>query len=239
MNLVESKPILKIEKEKQGNERQQFNIKRNELVESGKYVVDSDDEFDYVIKKNQVVQNDVVYDNLDYDLDIEKNKKKEEIEKEFVEKQLFDNSEINEALAVFVGLFGYKKNKDGLIVFNSGITKFQVEALLHEWASKSEETFEYLGKICNNKETALGVLSVIVNVINTDNALIRWIRRVNSTMNTNILNKKKKTELLAQLEVATTLEEVQAIDVEKAKQEVQIELAGLTGLNGVEGVEGL
>ena len=44
--------------------------------------------------------------------------------------------------------------------------------------------------------------------------------------------------MLAQLEVATTLEEVQAIDVVKAKQEVQIELAGLTGLNGVEGVEG-
>ena len=64
-------------------------------------------------------------------------------------------------------------------------------------------------------------------------------KEIGAFINLQILNKKKKSELLAQLEVATTLEEVQAIDVEKAKQEVQIELAGLTGLNGVEGVEGL
>ena len=239
MNLIESEAILKIEKEKDGDERQQFNIKRNELVESGKYVEFHDAKYDYVIKKNQVVKGGVVYDNLDYDLDIEKGKKKEEIEKEFAEKQLFDNSEKNEALAVFAGFFGYKKNKDGLVVFNSGITKFQVEAWLDELATKFVENYEYSGKICDNKATTLAFLSVIANVIKTDNPLIRWIRRVNSTMNTNILNKKKKSELLAQLEVATTLEEVQAIDVEKAKQEVQEELAGLTGLNGVEGVEGL
>ena len=209
MNLVESEAILKIEKEKEGDERQQFNIKRNELVESGKGVPFSDAKYDYVIKKNQVVKGGVVYDNLDYDLDIEKGKKKEEIEKEFAEVQMSANTFINKVLRIFVALAGFKVNEEGLVIFNSGVSRLDIRKFF-------EDLFNLLPD--DSKKAGQTVYAFI---------------------NLQILNKKKKSELLAQLEVATTLEEVQAIDVEKAKQEVQIELAGLTGLNGVEGVEGL
>lgn len=236
MNLVESEPILKIEKEKQGDERQQFNIKRNELVESGKYVGFPDAKYDYVIKKNQVVKNGAVYDNLDYDLDIEKGKKKEEIESNFTDMSVSTSQIVNEIYEEIAPIFGYKIDSEGLITFNTGITKLQVDALLHELASKFSENYEYQGVEYNNKETAFNVLTIFFELIEKNRPKIR---KANAFINLGILNKKKKSELLAQLEVATTLEEVQAIDVEKAKQEVQIELAGLTGLNGVEGVEGL
>ena len=227
MNLVESKAILKIEKEKKGDERQQFNIKRNELVESGKGVPFSDAKYDYVIKKNQVVKGGVVYDNLDYDLDIEKGKKKEEIEKEFAEVQMSANTFINKVLRLFVGLAGFKVNEDGLVVFNSGISQLDIRKFF-------EDLFNLLPD--DSKKAGQTVYAFIKQVLEgaPDEA-----REIGAFINLQILNKKKKSELLAQLEVATTLEEVQAIDVEKAKQEVQIELAGLTGLNGVEGVEGL
>lgn len=236
MNLVESEAILKIEKEKQGNERQQFNIKRNELVASGEYVPFSDDNFDYVIKKNQVVKDGVVYDNLDNDLDNAKVEKKQEIESNFADMSVSTSQIINEIYEEIAPIFGYKIDSEGLITFNTGITKLQVDALLHELASKFSENYEYQGVEYNNKETAFNVLAIFFELIEKNRPKIR---KANAFINLGILNKKKKTELLAQLEVATTLEEVQAIDIEKAKQEVQIELAGLTGLNGVEGVEGL
>lgn len=239
MNLVESKPILKIEKEKQGGERQQFNIKRNELVEKGEHVPFSDAKYDYVIKKNQVVKDGVVYDNLDNDLDNAKVEKKQEIESNFGTVQICSSQETNEALSDVSEIFGYKKNSNGLIVFNSGISKFEIDALLYYLASQLPESFEHLNHVVNLKKIALNILSTFNGLLQEDRPIVHFIRNINIRMNENILNKKKKTELLAQLEVATTLEEVQAIDVEKAKQEVQIELAGLTGLNGVEGVEGL
>ena len=227
MNLVESEPILKIEKEKQGDERQQFNIKRNELVEKGEHVPFSDDDFDYVIKKNQVVKNGVVYDNLDYDLDIEKGKKKEEIEKEFAEEQMSANTFINKILRIFVALAGFKVNEEGLVVFNSGISQLDIRKFF-------EDLFNLLPD--DSKKAGQTVYVFIKQVLED---APNEAREIGEFINLQILNKKKKTELLAQLEVAATLEEVQAIDVEKAKQEVQIELAGLAGLNGVEGVEGL
>ena len=227
MNLVESEPILKIEKEKEGDERQQFNIKRNELVEDGKYVPFSDDDFDYVIKKNQVVKGGVVCDNLDYDLDIEKGKKKEEIEKEFAEVQMSANTFINKFLRLFVSLAGFTANKEGLVIFNSGISQLDIRKFFEDLFNLLPDDSKKVG------QTAYAFIKQALED-NPDDA-----KEIGAFINLQILNKKKKSELLAQLEVATTLEEVQAIDVEKAKQEVQIELAGLTGLNGVEGVEGL
>ena len=236
MNLVKSEAILKIEKEKQGGERQQFNIKRNELVESGKYVPFSDEKFDYVIKKNQVVKGGVVYDNLDNDLDNAKVEKKQEIESNFADMSVSTSQIINEIYEEIAPIFGYKIDSEGLITFNTGITKLQIDALLRELANKFSENYEYQGVEYNNKETAFNILTIFFELIEKNRPKIR---KANAFINLGILNKKKKSELLAQLEVATTLEEVQAIDVEKAKQEVQEELAGLTGLNGVEGVEGL
>lgn len=227
MNLVESEPILKIEKEKQGDERQQFNIKRNELAEKGEYVEFHDEKYDYVIKKNQVVKDGVVYDNLDYDLDIEKGKKKEEIEKEFAEVQMSANTFINKVLLFFVALAGFKVNEEGLVVFNSGVSQLDIRKFF-------EDLFNLLPD--DSKKAGEAVYAFIKQVLED---APNEAKEIGAFINLQILNKKKKSELMAQHEVATTLEEVQAIDVDKAKQEVQIELAGLTGLNGVEGVEGL
>lgn len=227
MNLVESEPILKIEKQKQGDERQQFNIKRNELVENGECVEFHDDKYDYVIKKNQVVKNGVVYDNLDNDLDNAKVEKKQEIESNFAEVQMSANTFINKVLRFFVALAGFKVNEEGLVVFNSGISQLDIRKFF-------EDLFNLLPD--DSKKAGQTVYAFIKQVLED---APNEAKEMGAFINLQILNKKKKSELLAQLEVAATLEEVQAIDVEKAKQEVQIELAGLTGLNGVEGVEGL
>lgn len=194
--------------------------------------------FDYQTIENEGTENERVVEDDEREIKTAKEAKKQEIETTFSVASQADEKTVDiikTAIVSIVGKVQVEKNEDGTIanvVFESGRSikdVFETIILLIQTLPADKQagplqSFAFLkNQVVSKQKTFFQLVYDLVHSVNEE------------TVKT-----AKRQELLQKVDEATTIDEVNAIDIETAQQEVEKEIAALEGIeNGVEGVEGL